>query len=563
MRCPQEIKLKKNTVLPYALLALSQLAMAQQPRGAGGQLQQIPPPPVAPRVAPEMRIEPRAVPAPPSAAEVKIVVDRLRVTGSTVYPETQLVALAGFVPGAQVALSDLQAMAARITEQYRRDGYFVAQAYLPAQDIKDNTVTIAVIEGRYGQVTLRNESNLSDRVARGMLDGLKSGDLITLAPLESRLLRLSDLPGVVVKSTLVPGAAPGTSDLLVDVTPGRRVSGEVDADNAGNRYTGANRIGATIDVNNPLGLGDVASLRVLTSGDGLKYARLSYQVQVGKGQVGVAYSWLDYKLGKEFADLHAHGTADIASIYGRYPVVRSRRDNVTLQLAYDAKTFHDRVDATSSAIDRKSDVLMATVYGDHRDNLAAGGLTAYSLTWWVGNLDIQTPSARTADALTARTNGHFQKLSFNAMRLQNLGGPVSLYAAVNGQLASKNLDVSEEMELGGMNAVRAYPEGEAYADEGIVVNLEARLDLPPFGGTVPGQVQLVAFVDAGAVTLKRNPWAPGENHRQLSGAGVGAVWNAPGNFMMRAYYAHKLGHEPAQSAPDRSGRFWVQLVKYF
>ena len=188
--------MKTHTVLPFALLALSQVTMAQQPPTAGGQLQQIPPTPVAPRLAPEIRIEPRAAPAAPVAGEVKIVVDTLRVTGATVYPEAELVALAGFVPGAQLSLSDLQAMAARITERYRRSGYFVAQAYLPAQDIKDNAVTIAVSEGRYGQITLRNQSNLSDGLARGMLAGLNSGDVITLDPLESRLLLLSDIPEI-------------------------------------------------------------------------------------------------------------------------------------------------------------------------------------------------------------------------------------------------------------------------------------------------------------------------------------------------------------------------------
>ena len=45
------------------------------------------------------------------------------------------------------------------------------------------------------------------------------------------------------------------------------------ADNAGNRYTGANRLGATINLNNAAGLGDIASLRTLTSGSGLNYAR--------------------------------------------------------------------------------------------------------------------------------------------------------------------------------------------------------------------------------------------------------------------------------------------------
>ena len=554
----------KKKLLPIALLALGHVAFAQQPPGAGGQLLQIPPAPVAPRAAPEFRIEQRAEPAAPAAAadQVKVIVNSLRITGASAYSESDLLAQTGFTPGSELTLVDLEAMAAKITRHYRRNGYFVARAYLPAQEIKDNAVTIAVSEGQYGNITLRNTSNLSDRLARSRMEGLNSGDTITELPLESRLLLLSDIPGVHVTSTLAPGASVGTSDLIIDVAPGRRVSGSVDADNAGNPYTGQYRIGATIDINNPLGLGDVAELRVLTSGEGLKYARASYQLQVGKAQVGVAYSWLDYSLGKQFASLHAHGTAQIASVFGRYPLIRSRDNNLYAQLAYDHKTFEDKVDATGSVVNRKSDVLMASVYGDHRDQLGGGGFSSYGLTLSTGRLDIQTPAARALDALTAQTNGNFNKLSFNAARLQNLGGPFSIYGAINGQMAAKNLDISEQMELGGMNAVRAYPEGEAFADEGYVATLEARMQLPKFS-SLPGHLELVGFVDTGTVTLHRNPWIEGQNRRTLSGAGVGLNWGEAGNFLVRTSYAWKLGNEKALSSPDKSGRFWIQAIKYF
>jgi hemolysin activation/secretion protein len=65
------------------------------------------------------------------------------------------------------------------------------------------------------------------------------------------------------------------------------------------------------------------------------------------------------------------------------------------------------------------------------------------------------------------------------------------------------------------------------------------------------------------VTLNRDPWQAGPNHRTLSGAGIGVNWADRDNFLVRAFYAHKLGSESASSAPDRSGRFWIQLVKYF
>ena len=554
----------KHLTVPFALLALSQSIFAQQAPTAGSQLQQIPPPPVQQKAPPLIRLEQRATPpSTPTADEMKILIKSMQVTGAQLYSEAELIGVTGFTPGSELSLTELRAMALKITEFYRRAGYFVAQAYLPAQDIKDNAVTIAVLEGRYGNITLRNQTNLSDALANSLLSGLNTGDIIATEPLENRLLLLSDLPGVKVSSTLVPGATLGTSDLIVDIAPGKRVSGSIDADNAGSRYTGEYRLGATVNVNNLLGQGDIASLRVLTSGSGLNYARAAYQMQFGKATAGVAYSKLNYKLGREFAPLMARGTAEVASIFGSYPLIRTRNTNLNVGLNYDYKKFQDRVDLTASVTDKKAQVLTASLYGDHRDTLGGGGITAYALNVSAGNIDILTPVALAADAITARTNGGFNKVSYRASRLQNLGGPFSLYAGINGQVASKNLDVSEKMELGGMNAVRAYPEGEAYADEGYVVTLEARMKLPKLYEQMPGQMQLIGFVDTGSVTINKNPWFAGKNTRQLSAAGVGLTWADNNNFFVRAYYARKLGNEPAISAPDRSGRFWIQAVKYF
>jgi len=485
------------------------------------------------------------------------------VTGQTVYSEAELLAVTGFSPGRELTLYDLRVMASKIADYYHRDGYFVAQAYLPAQDIQNGSVTIRVIEGHYGKVTLNNQANISDYVPNNLLSGLKSGDLIDSAPLERRLLLISDLPGVEVKSTLVPSASEGASDLIVDLTPGRRITGSVDADNAGNRYTGQYRIGVTVNFNEPLGYGDVITLRALTSGEGLFYVRAAYETQLAQARVGVAYSYLHYKLIEEFEDLHANGEAHVGSIYGSYPLIRSRNNNLYFGLAFNAKWFEDRVDLYSTVTDKQAQVLIAGLYGDHSDNFLAGGLSSYSLTWFGGNLDIRTDAARAIDEATAQSDGLYNKLVFSAMRLQNLTESFSLYASIYGQLAFNNLDVSEKMELGGMYAVRAYPEGEAYADEGYVLTVEARMKLPKFFERMPGQLQLIGFADTGTVRINKDPWTNEDNTRTLSGAGVGLNWSEINNFMVRAYYAFKLGDEEATSAPDSSGRFWIQLVKYF
>jgi hemolysin activation/secretion protein len=553
----------RKKLLPLALMALGHAAAFAQAPTAGSQIQQIPPAPVPLKAAPDVRIEAgNALPTARSDS-VKIVVDRVRVTGAQAYPEARLVALTGFVPGSELSMADLLRMAARLVEHYRRDGYLLAQAYLPAQDIKDGVVTIAVLEGHYGKISFRNQSTMSDRMLASQIDGLHAGDAVTVGPLESGLLLLSDLPGVMLTSTLVPGASVGSADLIIDVIPGRRVSGSVDADNAGNRYTGQYRLGATVNVNQVLGLGDVATVRMISSGEGLNYARATYQMHFGKVQAGLGYSKLRYKLGKEFAPLHAHGTADVASIFASYPLIRSRNANLTTQIGYDARRFHDEVDLTGALSDKKTDVLMASLLGDRRDSFGGGGANAFSLTWSSGELDIRTPGVLAIDAATARSNGSFNKLSYSASRVQRITDAVSLSAAINGQFASKNLDVSEKMELGGMNAVRAYPEGEAYADQGYVLSLEARALLPKLSAEQPGQLHLVGFVDTGRVTRERDPWLTGPNSRTLSGAGLGLVWADSNDFMVRAYYARKLGSETATSAPDKSGRFWLQAVKFF
>ena len=66
---------------------------------------------------------------------------------------------------------------------------------MPAQNIECGVISIAVVEGRYGAVRLRNQSRLKDNLLRGALAGPDSGDIAESAALERRLLFLSDISG--------------------------------------------------------------------------------------------------------------------------------------------------------------------------------------------------------------------------------------------------------------------------------------------------------------------------------------------------------------------------------
>lgn len=468
----------------------------------------------------------------------------------------ELLPLLGDLQGRTVSLGELQAGANRITRLYRERGYPLARAYIPAQEIDGGVVQIAVMEGRYGEVGLNNTSRVSD-AALTPLAALKRGDAVRSAELERSLLLLSDTPGVEVKSTLKPGASVGATDLLVDVTPGPLLSGSIDADNYGNRYTGEYRLGGTLNVNSPLGVGDRLTLRAMGSDEDQQYGRVAYQLPIGPWatQVGVAYSDMDYELAKNFDDLKAHGNARISSLYAIQPLVRSRDFSLYAQVQFDDKRLKDDIDLFGSKSDKRSRVVIATFNGNSRDNLLGGGVNSFALAWSQGSLNIDGALNQTIDDLTAGTQGRFHKINPSLVRLQRLTDRFSLYTQLQGQWADGNLDSSEKISLGGAYGVRAYPQGEASGDQGWLANVELRYALTDAW-------QLNTFVDHGEVRLNKDTWSTGENHRSLSAAGVGARWAAYG-WQINAVAAWKLGNDDPQSDVDRSPRVWAQVVKFF
>ena len=150
----------KVGLLTVVLLAVSQNALAQVPIGAGGQIQQIPQAPALQKTNPDLPIRRDETVTPTEAAGPKFLVTSLHVTGQTRFSETELIAATGFKPGSELNLADLRVLASKIMDLYNRNGYFVAQAYLPPQDIKEGAVTITVIEGRYGKISLDNQTNV-------------------------------------------------------------------------------------------------------------------------------------------------------------------------------------------------------------------------------------------------------------------------------------------------------------------------------------------------------------------------------------------------------------------
>jgi hemolysin activation/secretion protein len=170
------------------------------------------------------------------------------------------------------------------------------------------------------------------------------------------------------------------------------------------------------------------------------------------------------------------------------------------------------------------------------------------------------------DKTGAKTAGSFDKIRVNGTWQQSITTQTSAFISYTGQLAGKNLDSSEKMQLGGMNGVRAYPTGEGSGSDGQLLQLELRHNLE-------SGIALTGFYDWGQIWLQHDPTFPGgpmHNRNTYKGFGASVGYTNDDGVNFRATWARRQGHNPnpTQTGMDQDGtrdrnRYWLQVTVPF
>ena len=274
-----------------------------------------------------------------------------------------------------------------------------------------------------------------------------------------------------------------------------------------------------------------------------------------RAQAGYRHTY--YELGKEFAGLDAHGTAEVASLGLSWPLVRTQTTRLALGLSYLYKELEDHQDATGLHNSKHSELLPLTLAFHHRDRQ---GITYGSLTYTAGNLKLDE-QLRVIDRISGTdTRGHFDKWNLDLARLQRTGiAGLTLFGRGAFQWAGENLDSSESFLPGGARGVRAYPQAEGAGDEGWLVQLEARYRL--------NALEPFLFYDASRVWLNARDSGiqppVTDNTRTLAGAGVGVRYNRGPLDISAALAWRTRGGEPEAETRDRNPRLWASAVWHF
>lgn len=559
-------RLRKTQIcLAVAFCASTPFAHAQvrvpTPPNSGQLLQQAPQPSLQPPPS-HLDLTIQQPKSEPPDNTKTFPVRTIEITGNTELPTDLLHSVVAPSEGKNLTLGDLNALADRISDVYHRHGYPLATAYVPAQTIDNGIVRIDVAEARYGAVTLNNQSRVSDRVLQRTLAALQAGQPVSEFELERTLLLLQDTPGALVDTTIKPGQQVGTSDLLVDVTPQQRVTGDAGVDNFGDPYSGRVRGSGTLNINGLFNQGDLLDFSALTAGHGMTYGRMDYRYLLnGQGTtLGATVSGLNYHLGNDLTDLQSHGSAFVGGVVLAQPLIRNTQGNLYGQIEYDFRRLNDNIDIIGLQNDRHTNSMTTTLAGDQLDSM---GVTNARLAMTYGVLAANNWQTDIVDQLGADTAGHYVKLSLSLSRLQQFTRSDALYFGFSGQTSSKNLDTSEQFYLGGPDSVRGYDVGVLSGSRGYLATIEYRHDAA--FQSIPGIWQFSVFVDTGWVQQYKNVFVLGPNTGQLSSAGFGVQWNGPYKLLLSASVAFPFGRTPdiLSANANTSVHCWAQLRKAF
>jgi hemolysin activation/secretion protein len=477
--------------------------------------------------------------------------------------------------GKTLTFDQMQLAADRIKDFYNAKGFFLAQAIIPKQEIKDGVLIILINEGKLDskepyKINKKDLRISEQRVKAYMDDALK--DNFLKESVERGLLNINDNPGVRTSLTLEPGTDPGSTKMILDINEGPLVQGSVSVDNYGNRYTGDLRATASVDFNNPSGIGDQIGILGTKAIEGdLELKKIFYNFPIGTDglRAGAFYSVVDFKIGKELkTNPISTGKAENANLNLKYPIYRSTAESLLTNFNYDKKYLYN-TNAGSVTSDKELDNYTLGFTYQKIDQFIGGGYTQASINFTRGDLDLsKVASSLSGDQGNSgyKTNGSFNKQNIQLSRIQQLPEKFTLNFVGDAQFASKNLDTSEKMSLGGPSGVRAYPTGEASGDEGYRYSLDLRYNLgnfPYFGDVTP-----LIFYDYGRIKQYKNKEVSTStvtnNEYSLSGYGFGLEAINSNNFSLKFIAAHTNGSNAGASTQgnDSDGRsddtrYWI------
>ena len=464
---------------------------------------------------------------------------------------------------AKLGFDQLQGVADAITQRYRKAGFIVATAFLPAQTVGDDRIVrIQVLEGKIGRIIVKGTRHYRPGVIAAPAERLR-GKALQKSDVDTALLYDRDLPGVSVTSTFQPGEKTGDTDLIMVAREAPRpYTITLGANNYGTALTGRYRAEAGITWNSPLGIGDSLAANIDYALDPSQnvYGSLVYRAPTVvvpglSAVVGATRSELQINSGT-FARLNVKGPS--SSYFGGADWKFVNTDDLKMLgslhfIREESKLKLGGFDFPLS--DERFNVAELGFGMEHTDKRFHGVDLLQ-----VGVRKSISDDSKQPDLVSPDHSRSFLSERISYTRLQFLTRTQRLYFKFNGQYSNDVLAPLEQFVIGGPDSVRAYPIADALSARGYYTSLEYHVDAPGFANkTSPFRgrpwrelLELETFLDYARGFPVAKERTTGLTPVTYSGAGAGFIFRLPywHHFEFHFDGAVPLG---SQDATDRHG----------
>lgn len=494
-----------------------------------------------------------------------------RMTGSTVFSESELAeAVAPFL-GRPLRSEDLPLLTDALTRLYVDRGYVSSGARLPDQSLADGILEIQIIEGQLVRLELEDAGGLP----RSWIEGRLRRALRTPLDLNAieRGLRTLQLDERVarVDGILEPTATLGESVLRLRIEAANPWSMSLRAANDVSPALGGKRGEVRLAHANVLGFGD--RLRIgLAGAEGLFDFEVGYRVPITPW-LTEAELFGDLGRGEIVAGDFAEGGFNFRSEVERYgilvnqPLLNTLSDDLDFSFSFERRRsrveFIGNQDLQLETANEEDGRVSLSLFRTslewvHRESAQVVALRLRG-TFGVDTWDATAPNA-TAFGGPSLPDGEFQSglLQLQYARRFDAGlGDGELVLRGDAQLASGALFSLEALSVGGLTTVRGYHENELLADNGVIASAELRLPIFP-RSLQPHDLRLVPFVDFASI------WDDGARdqpdfEREIASAGLGFLYRYAERFEFNGFFGVPLTNRPRDQAGDRLQNIGLHL----
>lgn len=434
----------------------------------------------------------------------KVYVKGFKAVGNSVVSHKTIEKL--LLPYAQkhLSITELYEAAAVITKYYRDRKYFVARAYIPKQEMKDDVVIISILEGAYGEIAIDNDSRISGEKVYKVATILKNSKVISSDDMERSLLILNSMSGAKVASAVIrEGKNAGESDFYITLKKTPLVSGYAVYDNYGNEYIGKNRFGIEANIKSPTNSGDKAEIGGLVSQGGLvKNYSARYSLPIGGDglSAGCDFSSVTYKLSGDYSSLDSTGETKTSAVWISYPIIKKEAMELSVTAGIADKRMKDEIKTVNTSISKNShSAYISSSFNRFWEYTEFG----VDMSASVGKLYFKDELSLENDKRGADTAGAYGRVNVGARLSVKTSSNSNITFGAKAQKAMfrKNLDGAEDFSIAGVSGVRAYPSGEYSAENGYLLSISHSYR-PLFLGSINGAFGL--FADYGRGYVEKN-----------------------------------------------------------